>query len=251
MRANPGTVMVVDEGKLELEKAKLKAEVEAERARLREEHTRTESELRARYEQLQVGLRRQEEQLSVRASELELKEQQITNEETRVMQERHEIHTLITERVYTADERVKIVEDYQGRLEQLRERLRENEKALRGNNKEFIPLRRIRDTLERDMKLLRKREAIVARQQVLVYGVNNITTLDPERVKKLEQDVQQLTGLQQSVANCEDIMHKNRDRFPTLENLDKVLRGQNRQIRSDIEEYEKAISFFETQSASE
>jgi len=79
----------------------------------------------------------------------------------------------------------------------------------------------------------------------LVYGVNNITTLDPERVKKLEQDVKQLTGLQQSVANCEEILAKNKDRFPTLVNLDKVLKTQNSQIQSDIEELQESIKFFE------
>jgi sortase (surface protein transpeptidase) len=86
---------------------------------------------------------------------------------------------------------------------------------------------------------------ITAKQQVLVYGVNNISTLDPERVKKLEQDVQQLTGLQQSVANCEDILAKNKDRYPTLANLDKVLKEQNKQLVKDVGEIQKAIEFFE------
>jgi len=153
---------------------------------------------------------------------------------------------LIKEKVYTVEERNRIVADYRAKLDTLRERLRVNEKAIRENNREFVPLRRIRDTLERDLKLLRKREAIVAKQQVLVYGVNNITELDPERIKKLEQDIQQLSGLQQSVANCEDILTRNKDRFPTLENLNKVLQSQNKQLLSDIEEIQMAVEFFET-----
>jgi hypothetical protein len=67
-------------------------------------------------------------------------------------------------------------------------------------------------------------------------------------VKKLEQDVQQLTGLQQSVANCEDILNKNRDRYPTLANLDRVLRSQNKQLLADIDEMNHAIVFFEEEA---
>jgi hypothetical protein len=94
------------------------------------------------------------------------------------------------------------------------------------------------------MKLLRKREAIIAKQEVLVYGVNNIATVEPERIKKLEQDVKQLSALQQSVGNCETILNKNKDRYPTLENLDKVLRAQNEQIKADIEEVKTAMAIF-------
>jgi len=47
------------------------------------------------------------------------------------------------------------------------------------------------------------------------------------------------------VANCEEILAKNKDRFPTLVNLDKVLKTQNSQIQSDIEELQESITFFE------
>jgi len=239
------SAVATDDSKLE----ELKKELEQEREKLRDqvarEHEEKEKALVAKHEEREVELAQKERQIVERATELERKEQHILSEETRILTEAKEVHHLITERAYTTEERNKILLDYRSKLEELQQRLRENEKAIRGNNKEFVPLRRIRDTLERDLKLLRKREAIVAKQQVIIYGVNNITNLDPERVKKLEIDVKQLTGLQQSVANCQDIMHKNRDRFPTLENLDKVLKGQNRQLVSDIEEYRTAIEFFE------
>ena len=63
-------------------------------------------------------------------------------------------------------------------------------------------------------------------------------------IKKLEQDIKQLSGLQQSVANCETILNKNKDRYPTLENLDRVLRAQNEQIRRDLEEVKSAMAMF-------
>jgi len=224
--------------------AELKAEKERLKRELVEENAKKEDALRNKYDAMQDRLKKQEEALGARAGQLATKEKNLAAEEKRVADRTDEVRDLIKDKTYTIEERNKIVEDYSARLEELTVRLRDNEKAIRQNNREFVPLRRIRDTLERDMKLLRKREAVVAKQQVMVYGVNNIAQLDPERVKKLEQDVQQLTGLQQSVANCEEIMHKNRDRFPTLENLDRVLRAQYQQITADIEEYTQAIAFF-------
>ena len=221
LRANPNVISVVDEAKLNAEIAKL----EAERVKFEQEH------------------RMRMEEVSRREEELRIREEQIT---TTTVTEVTAGPLISMSASLTKSERQKLLIEYRARLEELRTFLRENERAIRNNNKEFVPLRRIRDTLERDTKLLRKREAIVAKQQVLVYGVNNIANLDPERVKKLEVDVQQLTGLQQSVAKCEDIMHRNRDRFPTLENLDRVLKSQHSQITVDITRYEEAIVFFES-----
>ena len=39
-------------------------------------------------------------------------------------------------------------------------------------------------------------------------------------------------------------MNKNKDRYPTLENLDRVLRAQNEQIRHDLEEVKSAMAMF-------
>ncbi|MDR0462228.1 MAG: hypothetical protein LBG88_02755 [Christensenellaceae bacterium] len=221
------------------------AEMDRMKAKLQREYEENERALREKYETMQDQLRQNEHAMELHRRELEKKEEMITIESQRLVQETTEFNAMMTERSYTAEERNRFLEDYYSRTEELRNRLKSNEKAIRQNNREFVPLRRIKDTLERDMKLLRKREAMVAKQQVLVYGVNNISTLDPERVKKLEQDVQQLTGLQQSVANCEDILAKNKDRYPTLANLDRVLKEQNKQLVKDLDEVQKAIEFFE------
>ena len=74
------------------------------------------------------------------------------------------------------------VEKLEERLLELTERLKLNEKELR--KKEYIPLSRVRKTLESDKKKLRRKEALVARQKVMLYGVNNITDIDPEKSKE-------------------------------------------------------------------
>lgn len=248
---------------LEEEKTRLQNEVEMLKQQVLEIKTQdngqgegvTEEQLAVVREQLEVEYKNREKEmldkleqekqaLVAREAQLKLKESNIEREEERIKEQSMAVTTMITNREYTKEERERLVLDYTLKLQDLEERLRQNEKALRENNREFIPLRRIKNTLDRDMRLLRKREAIVAKQEVLVYGVNNISTVDPDKIKKLEQDIKQLTGLQQSVANCETILNKNKDRYPTLENLDRVLRAQNEQIRNDLEEVKAAMAMF-------
>ena len=203
-----------------------------------------EAEYQQREREMLDKLEAEKQSLVAREAQLKSKEEAIEQEEQRIREQSKAVTTMITNREYTKEERERLVLDYSMKLQDLEERLRQNEKALRENNREFIPLRRIKNTLDRDLRLLRKREAIVAKQEVLVYGVNNISTVEPERIQKLEQDIKQLTGLQQSVANCETILNKNKDRYPTLENLDRVLRAQNEQIRRDLEEVKSAMAMF-------
>ncbi len=133
------------------------------------------------------------------------------------------------------------IEDYEARLETLKQRLAENEKELRKVKKEYIPLRKVARTLESDEKKLRRKEALVAKQKVVLYGVNNIGEIDEEKAKKLEEDLDILEGFKLSVQHCQEVMEENKERYPILENTYNILTQNNNTIRNDIEEVEKAI----------
>lgn len=120
------------------------------------------------------------------------------------------------------------------RLEVLKKRLSDSEKNFKANKKEFIPLRKIKKTLEADKDKLRRKEAIVAKQKVLLFGVNNYVA-DPEKQKKLEQDLDVLDALRLSVKHCEDVMKENEDRYPILEKTHDILAETVADIKSDIE----------------
>jgi len=132
-------------------------------------------------------------------------------------------------------------EEYVTRIEMLRERLRENEKQLRANKKEFKPLERVSKTLERDRQKLRRREAIVAKQKVMLYGVNNYVDIDEEKAKKLTEDLDLLDGLRLSVQHCEEVMEANKDRYPILEQTYRILSETNKQITEDLQEAEEGL----------
>lgn len=121
------------------------------------------------------------------------------------------------------------------------EKLKANEKELRACKKEFVPLRRVKKTLENDEKKLRRKEALVAKQKVVLYGVNNYADIDEEKAKKLSEDLDLLDGLKLSVEHCQEVMTKNAERYPLLEKIYNVLTTQNAEIKAEIEKIQAQI----------
>lgn len=133
------------------------------------------------------------------------------------------------------------IEEYEKRIEVLKARLKVNEKELKANKKEFVPLRRVRKNLDSDKKKLRRREALVAKQKVMLYGVNNITAINEEKAKKLAQDLDLLDGLKVSVQHCEEVMEANKERYPILETTYRILTTVSQDLKDDIAECEANI----------
>ena len=133
------------------------------------------------------------------------------------------------------------IEEYEARLEVLRERLKANEFELRANRKEFLPLKKVRKNLDKDKSKLRRREALVAKQKVLLYGVNNISEIDQEKAKRLAEDLDLLDGLKVSVRHCEEVMEANKERYPILETANRILVTTNEELKADILACENAI----------
>ena len=142
-------------------------------------------------------------------------------------------------------------EELQQRLEVLKQRLKENEKELSANKKEFLPLRRVNMTLDSDKRKLRRKEAIVAKQKVVLYGVNNYVDIDEEKANKLTQELDLLEGLRLSVQHCEEVMQKNKDRYPILERANAFLNKNHDELKSDIADLEEKIRLIEEQQAKE
>ena len=128
------------------------------------------------------------------------------------------------------------LEEYEQRLETLTQRLKDNDKQLKKVKKEYLPLARVRKSLENDQRKLRRRESIVAKQRVILYGVNNFGDIDEEKAKKLEEDQELLDGLKASVAHCEEILEKNKERLPILENTYNILVENSNNLKADIAE---------------
>ena len=89
---------------------------------------------------------------------------------------------------------------------------------------------------------MRRKEALVAKQKVVLYGVNNYADIDNEKAQKLAEDLDLLDGLKLSVQHCQEVMDKNQERYPLLEQIFTLLSSQNEIIKDDIKKLQDAIA---------
>lgn len=126
-------------------------------------------------------------------------------------------------------------EECVARLEMLEERLKNVKKDYKTNAKEYRPLKKVMNDLDRYQTKLRRKEAVVAKKKVALYGVNNYVDIDKEKAEKLANELELLDGLRLSVSHCEEVINANKDRFPVLEHTNSILEDQISHIEADIE----------------
>ena len=137
-------------------------------------------------------------------------------------------------------------EECLAKLDELKARLKANEKEFKQAKKEYVPLRKIMKTLDNDKKKLRRKEAIVAKQKVVLYGVNNVVDIDQEKAQKLAEELDLLDGLRLSVQHCEEVIKNNEERIPLLEKNYNILLQENNNIKADIANMEELLKTFQT-----
>lgn len=133
---------------------------------------------------------------------------------------------------------------YLERIAILEERLKVAKKDFKINAKELNPLEKVNRTLERDKIKLRRKEAIVAKKRIALYGVNEYVDIDKEKAEKLAQELELLDGLRYSVTHCEEVMNANIDRYPILVHTSKILKENIANIESDLEQLHKELDLF-------
>lgn len=194
-------------------------------------------------EEAQAEIDELRRELEEQKAEYETLKEQTEKEKNKWQEERAALENLF-ETTENKEEFVPMMtlKEYEARLEVLKERLKANEKDLKANKKEFLPLARVKKNLDNDKKKLRRREALVAKQKVVLYGVNNYVDIDEEKAKKLAEDLDLLDGLRLSVQHCEEVIAANKERYPILETTNRILTTVNKEIKADIQEVETAIA---------
>ena len=192
-------------------------------------------------ESAQAEIEELKKELESQKAEYEALRKQSEEEKNKWMEERENLQNLFEAEKLDEISNVMTLSEYQERLVVLKERLKVNEKDLKANKKEFLPLMRVRKNLDNDKKKLRRREALVAKQKVVLYGVNNYVDIDEEKAKKLAEDLDLLDGLRVSVQHCEEVITANKERYPILETTYRILTTTNKELKQDIADVEKAI----------
>lgn len=136
-------------------------------------------------------------------------------------------------------------EYYENRLEVLKQELKEVEAEFKQNKKDFTPLEKVYKTFNRDDAKLRRQEAIVAKQQMNINGVNKKSKVSDAKKAKLEENVKLLKQLKESVYSCKQVIEQNKDRYPILEKNNKLLSKQIKRLTEDIESVNEALKWYE------
>lgn len=134
---------------------------------------------------------------------------------------------------------------YVSKLESLEKEFADVNKELRANKREYNPIVKCKKALARDGEKLRKKEAVVAKQKIALYGVNAPKNIDPEKKKKLDEEMAILKELKDSVLHCEEVINQNADRFPILEKTNKLLTKQVDRLTKEIETVKEAIKWYD------
>jgi len=263
---NTTTNKIKRQAKLELEKQRMLEKEAAEKAREQQRLVEIQNRNREMLVRQQQALKRQEIARKLENAKKSASKYQLNSKAVTITREQPEIETKVIEETTTTIEEVipgtdtvittvektplkatpkPILEKeyYEKKLEELDEELREAEKELRLNKSEYIPLTRIYKAYDRDSEKLRKKEMQVAKQKIALYGVNS-NKADPAKKAKLDENLQTLAELKDSVAHCEEVIKKNKDRYPVLEKNNKLINKQIARINEDIKVCEKAISYY-------
>jgi len=138
-------------------------------------------------------------------------------------------------------ENLALIEENQKKLEVLLERKKKNDKELRSNKKAFVPLEKIRKSLEKDTIKLRKltNQVSKAQMQVLKKGAKGI---DVEKEQKLKLDEEMIRSLKDSIDNANLIMETNKDRLPVLRKNNEMLKDNAAKLDKEIQEITDLIN---------
>lgn len=211
-----------------------------------EEVAKFDEETHIKLEELE-GFKQYKQTIETEKDALIKTTQEVTNEKNKLTQEvellEKELETL-KNTVGIVDKPYYSKEYYENRLMDLQAQLKESNKELRLNRREFNPLKRIKRSFDKDIRKLRRKEAQVAKQKLKLYGVNNIEDIDPDKKKELDEDVIILTNLKDSVRYSEVILEQNKDRYPILERTNNLLTKHVKSLKAEIENVQKAINYY-------
>ncbi len=231
---------VVDEEKLQLEQ-KIK-ELEEQRAKDREELERMQEEMR---KQETVVVESEDDRKYANIARMNARLNRIKrNTEKLANQKQPQTEVVVTEEVVVTKPRFQR-EYYVERLAKLEGELKDANRELRQINKEYMPVVRVKKVYDRDINKLRRKEAIVAKQKVAIYGVNKSGNVDEKKKAKLDANVAELKELKDSIFHCEQVIEQNKDRFPVLEKNHKLVLKEIKRINDDIQSTKESIEWYD------
>lgn len=136
--------------------------------------------------------------------------------------------------------------DYNIRMEKIKESLAKVEKDLDKNKKFITKYERTQRRITRNKKLLNRKAGDLANLNLVMYKVNDIKDVDPEKKQKQEELVALITELKTSIADAEAYLAKNKDKYNQTVKMRDFLSAEQVRYNEEIKELEALIAAGET-----
>lgn len=131
--------------------------------------------------------------------------------------------------------------DYLSRLETLKENYAKLEKDLVKSTKELNKFERTAKRKARNEKLLDKKAGELANLNLIMYNVNDIKDVDPEKKIKQEELTEHIIELKDSIKTANEYLQNNKEKNANAKKLNNFLTKEKARYIEEIKELEEFI----------
>lgn len=131
--------------------------------------------------------------------------------------------------------------DYASRLEKLKESLDKLEKDLLKSTKELRRFERTAKRKARNEKLLDKKAGELTNLNLVMYNINDIKNIDPEKKQKQEELVAHIAELKNSIKDADVYLTSNKEKNANAKKLNNFLIKEKVRYEEEIVELETLI----------
>lgn len=132
--------------------------------------------------------------------------------------------------------------DYNVRLQTINESLARLEKDLAKASREVNKYEKTTARKQKNEKLLDRKSAELTNLNLVLYSVNNIEDIDPEKKKKQEDLVEHISELKASIKSADEFLNANQEKYQNSKKIKDFLTGEKARYNEEIIELEHLIA---------
>lgn len=132
--------------------------------------------------------------------------------------------------------------DYNVRIETIKQNQVKLEKDLAKATREVNKYEKTSKRKERNEKLLDRKSAELTNLNLVLYSVNNIEDIDPEKKKKQEDLIEHITELKNSIESAKEYLDVNKEKYANSKKIQEFLNGEKVRYEEELIELDHLIA---------
>ena len=132
--------------------------------------------------------------------------------------------------------------DYYQRLDTINTSLIKLEKDLAKSSREVRKYEKTEKRKTRNEKLLDRKATELTNLNLVLYNVNDIKDIDPEKKERQESLVEHIAELKNSIAEADEYLEKNKEKYENAKKITTFLEGEKARYEAEITELNALIA---------